>query len=123
MKTPTPHDGKAGVPEARSFYTDNPRHQRVLGLLLQRPARREEVDRTAGASNGPELIAELRRRGLELPCERVEALDRDGRPCRPGIYSLTAGDRRKVFAWLRRREARFTRPVAVASGLLVGSAE
>lgn len=88
----------------REFYTDNPRHQRVLALLLQRPAKREEVDRAAGCSNGPELVAELRRRGLELPCERVDAIDRDGRRCKPGIYSLTNKDRRRINAWLRRRE-------------------
>ncbi|ENO87932.1 hypothetical protein [Thauera aminoaromatica] len=87
------------------FDTDNPRHQRVLALLLQRPAKREEVDRAAGASNGPELVAELRRRGLELPCERVEAIDRDGRPCRPGVYHATPADRRKIAAWLRSRSS------------------
>ena len=86
--------------EQREFYTDNPRHQRALALLLQRPVKREELDRAAGCSNAPELVAELRRRGLELPCERVDAIDRDGRPCRPGVYHLTADDRRKVRAWL-----------------------
>lgn len=86
--------------EQRRFYTDNPRHCRALALLLQRPAKREEIDSRAGCSNGPELVAELRRRGLCVPCERVPALDRDGRPCRPGVYHLTADDRRKVRAWL-----------------------
>ena len=76
--------------EQRRFYTDNPRHCRALALLLQRPAKREEIDTAAGCSNAPDLMAELRRRGLELPCERVPALDRDGRPCRPGVYSATA---------------------------------
>lgn len=86
--------------------TDNPRHQRVIALLMQRPAKREEVDSVAGASNGPELVAELRRRGLAAPCERIDAIDRDGRPCRPGIYSLTTTDRRKVRRWLALRGAR-----------------
>lgn len=89
--------------DQRQFYTDNPRHCRALALLLQRPAKREELDARAGCSNFPELAAELRRRGLDMPCERIEALDRDGRPCRPGIYSLTAADRRKVARWLARR--------------------
>lgn len=105
MKTPTPRDSKAGAPEASQFYTDSPRHQRVLALLLQRPAKREEVDRAAGASNGPDLVAELRRRGLEVPCERVEAIDHDGRPCRPGVYRLSASDRRKVARWMYSRPA------------------
>ena len=100
--------------EQRRFYTDNPRHQRALALLLQRPAKREEVDRAAGASNGPELVAELRRRGLEVPCERVPALDRDGRPCRPGVYRLSASDRRKVARWMYSRSAGFIRPEVAA---------
>lgn len=94
---------EASALEQRRFYTDNPRHCRALALLLQRPAKREEIDSRAGCSNGPELVAELRRRGLCMPCERVPALDRDGRPCRPGVYHLTADDRRKVRAWLRAR--------------------
>ena len=61
---------------------------------------RESLDRVAGASNGPELVAELRRRGLEVPCERIRFIDRDGYLCRPGVYSFTAADRRKFYAWL-----------------------
>lgn len=95
--------GKTSAVEQRQFYTDNPRHCRAIALLMQRPAKREELDARAGCSNFPELAAELRRRGLDMPCERIEALDRDGRPCRPGIYSLTVADRRKVARWLARR--------------------
>lgn len=97
--------GRTNSTTTPAFYTTNPRHQRALALLLQRPAKREEIDSRAGCSNGPELIAELRRRGLDVPCERVEALDRDGRTCRPGVYSLTAADRRKVARWLAGRRA------------------
>lgn len=104
MKNAPDRKAAESAKEQREFYTDNPRHQRVLALLLQRPAKREELDRAAGCSNGPELVAELRRRGLELPCERVDAIDRDGRHCKPGIYSLTSKDRRRINAWLRRRE-------------------
>ena len=104
MKNARPEKTEASALEQREFYTDNPRHQRALALLLQRPVKREELDRAAGCSNGPELVAELRRRGLELPCERVAAIDRDGRHCKPGIYSLTSKDRRRINAWLRRRE-------------------
>lgn len=108
MKNARPQTTEASALDKRQFYTDNPRHCRALALLKQRPAKREEVDRAAGASNGPELVAELRRRGLELPCERVPAIDRDGRPCRPGVYRLTDADRRKVDAWLRRRQQGFS---------------
>lgn len=105
MKSARPPEGKSSAPNSANFSTDNPRHCRVLALLLQRPAKREELDARAGCSNGPELVAELRRRGLEVLCERVPALDRDGRPCRPGVYHLTASDRRKVARWMYSRPA------------------
>ena len=130
MKNAPDRKAAESANDKREFYTDNPRHQRALALLLQRPARREEIDRAAGCSNAPDLIGELRRRGLELPCERVEALDRDGRPCRPGVYHATVADRRKVSAWLRHRGAGFIAPemagllvlAAVAGALLFGGA-
>lgn len=45
--------------EQRQFSTDNPRHCRALALLLQRPAKREEIDSRAGCSNAPELAGWL----------------------------------------------------------------
>lgn len=86
--------------------TDNPRHLRVIHAVFARSRKREEIDRIAGASNGPELIAELRRRGLEFPCDRVPAIDRDGYPIRYGVYHLTDTDRRKLTEWQRLRGAR-----------------
>lgn len=88
--------------------TDNPRHLRVLHALLRRPMPREQIDREAGCSNGPDLIAELRHRGLSVPCDRAPVIDRDGRDVSRGIYNLTAGDRRKIRRWLvaRDRDAR-----------------
>lgn len=83
--------------------THNVRHLRVIHSLLIRPRKREEIDSIAGASNGPELIAELRRRGLAVPCQRVPAIDRDGYPIRYGVYDFTSEDRQKVRAWLHRR--------------------
>lgn len=104
MKNARPPFGKPSALEQRQFYTDNPRHCRALALLLQRPAKREELDARAGCSNAPELVAELRRRGLTVPCERVQALDRDGQPCRPGVYRLTSADRAKLNRWLAQRD-------------------
>jgi hypothetical protein len=46
------------------------------------------------------LVAELRAKGLELPCHRIDFIDRDGRQCRPGVYSLTKADERKVRRWI-----------------------
>ena len=76
MKNAPDRKAAESADDKRQFSTDNPRHCRALALLLQRPAKREEIDSRAGCSNAPELIAELRRRGLEVPCERVPALDR-----------------------------------------------
>ena len=83
--------------------TENPRELRVIAGLMRRPMPREHVDSEAGASNGPELIANLRRKGLEVPCDRVPVLDRDGFEVRRGIYNLPRADRRKVNQWLARR--------------------
>jgi hypothetical protein len=91
-----------GVPLRRTFSgTDNPRHLRVIRALMLRPRTREEIDRIAGASNGPELIAELGRRGLHTKCERTRGIDRDGRPTKFGIYQFDEEARRAVNAWLR----------------------
>jgi hypothetical protein len=88
--------------------TDNPRHLRVIFALLRRPRSREELDSIAGCANGPELVAELRRRGLSgdehLPCERIRFIDRDGKVCRPGVYSFTSHGRRLIYAWLAKRK-------------------
>jgi len=86
--------------------TENPRHLRVIRSLLIRERTREEIDRIAGASNGPELIAELRRRGLNIPCKRVHGIDRDGYPTKYGVYEFDEDDRRKLETWLRQRNAK-----------------
>ena len=101
MKTPgTPETEEPSAPNKPKFTgTDNPRHLRAIAALLRRPMPRESLDREAGASNGPELVAELRRRGLDVPCERIRCVERDGNACRPGVYSLTSSDRRKVHQW------------------------
>ena len=105
MKTPDPTKAESSAPKQRKFTgTDNLRHLRALNVLLNRPVPREQLDSIAGASNSPELVAELRRRGLEVPCERIRFIDRDGYTCRPGVYSLTLADRRMVYAWMAKRQ-------------------
>lgn len=86
--------------------TDNPRHLRVIQALMIRPRKREEIDSIAGASNGPELMAELRRRGLSKKARRVPGIDRDGRPVKFGVYGFDNDDRRAVNAWLRKHDAK-----------------
>ena len=101
-------DPENSTPKTTTKFTgtDNPRHFRVIHAALVRPRKREDVDSIAGCSNAPELIAELRRRGLDFPCDRVPAIDRDGYPIKFGVYSLTERDRRKLAAWQRQRKAR-----------------
>ena len=90
---------------SRFTGTDNPRHLRTIQALMTRPITREHLDQIAGCSNGPELIAELRRRGLEVPCARTKKKDRDLFDCWPGVYHFTRQDRRRVLAWLTKRKA------------------
>jgi hypothetical protein len=108
MKTPDPTKAESSAPNRPNFSgTDNPRHLRVIQALLRRPLPREQLDSVAGASNGPELVAELRRRGLEVPCTRTRKKDRDLFDCWPGVYHLTQHDRRIVYRWLaNQRRAR-----------------
>lgn len=112
MKNARPPEGKTSAPRQGDFRTsthflgtDNPRHLRVIQALLTRPLPREQLDQVAGCSNGPDLVAELRRRGLKAPCERTRKKDRDLFDCWPGVYYFTAQDRRKVNAWKRCRAA------------------
>lgn len=64
------------------------RQHRALAALLRGDLFREELDRVCGCSNFPEVAAQLRRKGFKLLCTRVIRSDRDGLPCRPGIYHL-----------------------------------
>lgn len=105
VKTPEPPKENPSAPNSAKFTgTDNPRHLRAIASLLCRPMPRESLDSAVGCSNAPELVAELRRRGLEVPCKRINFVDRDGYVCRPGVYFLTQADRRKVYHWQARRK-------------------
>jgi len=107
MKAPTPTKAEASAPgtgaaivsPARFTGTDNPRHLRVIHALLRRPMPREQLDQIAGASNGPDLVAELRRRGLEVPCTRTKKKDGDLFDCWPGVYHFTQRDRICIARW------------------------
>ncbi|MCI2809531.1 hypothetical protein [Eoetvoesiella caeni] len=84
--------------------TRSPRHVRVLqALMVLRKLTREELDRVAGASNGPDVVRQLRGKGLAVPCNLLPRIDRDGRPCEVGEYSLTPADRRAIVGWLKRQ--------------------
>lgn len=86
---------------AAKLRRKNPRRVRILQALLERPRSREELDRIAGASNVPDIMMRMRRElGLDFECEHVDAVDRDGRACRPGIYSLTEVGRACALEYL-----------------------
>lgn len=104
---------EAVVPAANSTTpvrfagTDNARYLRALHALMLRPVPREHLDRVAGCSNGPDLIANLRDLGLGeagLPCTMIAGRDQDGEKIRYGVYHLTEAGRRAVNAWLRLRD-------------------
>lgn len=100
-KNARPNELETSAPSKAKFTgTDNQRHLRAIAALLRRPMPRESLDKEAGCANGPDLIAELRRRGLDVPCERIHFEDRDGNLCRPGVYSLTSSDRTKIYRWM-----------------------
>ena len=96
-------DTKDSITKAACKFTgtDNPRDLRVIHSLFVRPRKREEVDRIAGCSNAPDLIAGLRRSGLSIPCQRTPGIDKDGCPIRFGGYYFTDDDRRKLTTWRR----------------------
>lgn len=112
---------ESAVHKRKFTGTDNPRHLRAIDALMTRPTPREQLDKTAGCSNGPELVAELRRRGLSLPCKRIKFIDRDGLVCRPGVYFLTETDRKKIIRWISERDAahskRSMEPVFLFDGM------
>jgi hypothetical protein len=89
--------------------TDNPRMLRAIHRLLLGPATREQLDKDAGCSNSPDLIANLRKLGLGmhgLPCTMVPVRDRDGLVVRRGVYSFSAAGRRAVIAGLAEQYAK-----------------
>lgn len=79
----------------------SPREKRVVSALSNRPIMRENLDAIAGCSNGPELVAGLRRKGLSVPCDRVERFDKDGNACYPGQYRFTTEDKQIVRDWMK----------------------
>lgn len=87
------------------------RQIRVLIALMQTYGWiwREHVDAIAGASNGPDVIMRLIRKGIDIEMQRADRIDRDGKPCKPGRYRLTAVGREKAkripAELLRRRDA------------------
>lgn len=82
--------------------TDNLMHLAVIHALLIRPRKHEEIDCIAGASLGLDVIADLRRFGLNILCRETPEIDRNGYPIQIVVYALDDNDRRKLAAWMRK---------------------
>ena len=78
------------------------RQNRLIGLLRRGPLMREDLDKKAGCSNGPELVAQLRRKGIEIFCEKVSVIDRDGEVRQSGRYEFASGalDTLQALGWV-----------------------
>jgi len=98
--------GKRTTKRTRNFSEQfTPRQRRLAAALARgRWVSREDVDTIAGASNGPEVVRQLRCRvtghdGLEM--RMVDGIDRDGLAIKYGQYRLTdEGKRRAILAGL-----------------------
>lgn len=78
-------------------FSLSPRHRRLLRALLAGNLTREQVDRIAGASNGPDEVMRLRRNyGLVIHCTRKGSRDRDGRRVEAGVYQLHPAELERV---------------------------
>lgn len=101
-ETLSPHSIEATVlvRDIRAALPLSPRQARVLAALVTatRWLRREEIDRLARCSNGPDVIARLRAKlGDDAIETRVEAVtDFDGRTSYPGRYRLTEIGRQRL---------------------------
>lgn len=95
----------APVPPFRGDKS-NLRQIRALGALMLGIVDREALDEITGCRNSPELVAELRRRGLEIPCQKTPQRDRDGFVTLVGAYYLTPLDRMLIEQWVKRSGAK-----------------
>lgn len=70
----------------------NLRQLRALAALVSSKKSRVTMDGIVGATNSPEVISCLRKKGFAIPCERVPVIDRDGKKTHYGVYELTPED-------------------------------
>ena len=77
---------------AKFTGTDNPRHLRAIAAVLRRPMPREALDKEAGCSNAPELVADpmeaaqllrLLAAKLEREPQLLKPLNEPGSACNP----------------------------------------
>lgn len=88
------------VKKQRKFTgTNNPWPLKVIFRLIKGSTPRDVLERVAGLTNGPDLTAELRRRDLDIPCQRIITYERDVKPTRHGVYSLSIEDSKQMHRW------------------------
>lgn len=71
----------------------SPRQRRLLSALLSGPVTTAEARSISGASNAPACVQTLRERGLSIETRMLEGSDRDGKPCKIGMYHLAKSSR------------------------------
>lgn len=106
MRSPDRLRNESGqVQQALPILTQcrTPRCYRALRALAAGPFMREELDRVSGSSNDPDTVAALVRAGWRIECERLNRIDRDGRPCKPGRYTLQANQREMAALFANNR--------------------
>ncbi len=107
MKTPESLEKNPSALDSANFKSNfiSVRENRVLCALIQTEKwiSRESIDRIAGASNGPQVIKNIRLKitghdGIKMV--QFPAIDRDGRACRPGYYQLSTQGRERAINYL-----------------------
>lgn len=81
------------------------RQYRAVTMLMEAPRTPLEIERKAGCRNGPELIASLKRRRLQICSVPFTVADRDGIACETCRYVLTEGSRELAQALLSKTTA------------------
>lgn len=99
MTTPDNSKPLPSAPSKRNFKLSHRQHRLCQVFATGRKLWREDVDRIAGASNGPEVMRQLRRKGLAWQCDRIQKTDRDGNTCEPGLYSIVGSGWETLQAW------------------------
>ena len=79
------------------------RQSAVLSALVAAggPMTSGDLARVTPPRNLSQTVCELRQKGFEIPCTRVNRIDRFGERCRCGVYCLTCADRSKALSVLR----------------------
>jgi hypothetical protein len=72
---------------------------RCLDRLWLGPVMRSDLDDVIGTTNAPQTVSQIRAKGVHIHCKDIPGIDRDGRKCWPGRYSLTTEGRESLRAW------------------------